>query len=120
MTINFDEHRAHLRDVAYRLLGSRAEADEAVQEAWLRLDRAEPTDVANPRGWLTAVVSRICLDMLRSRNSRREESLARDDRSSATDAAQELMLADSVGRTERPHRARQYHRGSHATRCARD
>lgn len=98
MTIDFEEHRSHLRDVAYRLLGSLAEADDALQEAWLRLDRAEPTGVANPRGWLTTVVSRICLDMLRSRTSRKEEPLARDDRASSTDAAHELMLADSVGR----------------------
>lgn len=98
MTINFEEHRSHLRDVAYRLLGSLAEADDAVQEAWLRLDRAEPTDIANPRGWLTTVVSRICLDMLRSRAFRKEESLSLDDRATATDAAHELMLADSVGR----------------------
>ncbi len=55
MTIDFEQHRSHLRGVAYRMLGSLAEAEDAVQEAWLRLDRAEPTDVANPRGWLTTV-----------------------------------------------------------------
>lgn len=98
MTIEFEKHRDHLRDVAYRLLGSVAEADDAVQEAWLRLERAEPSDVTNPRGWLTTVVSRICLDMLRSRTSRKEQALERDDRASSTDASDELVLADSVGR----------------------
>jgi RNA polymerase sigma-70 factor (ECF subfamily) len=71
----FEEHRDHLRSVAYRMLGSVAEADDAVQDAWLRLARADTDDVVNLRGWLTTVVSRICLDMLRSRKSRREESL---------------------------------------------
>jgi RNA polymerase sigma-70 factor (ECF subfamily) len=71
----FEEHRHHLRGVAYRMLGSVAEADDAVQEAWLRLARADTSDVLNLRGWLTTVVSRICLDLLRSRKSRREESL---------------------------------------------
>jgi RNA polymerase sigma factor (sigma-70 family) len=71
----FEHHRAHLRGVAYRMLGSTAEADDAVQEAWLRLARSEIGDVRNLRGWLTTVVSRICLDVLRSRRSRREDSL---------------------------------------------
>ncbi|MGC4109925.1 MAG: sigma-70 family RNA polymerase sigma factor [Nocardioides sp.] len=71
----FEEHRTHLNAVAYRMLGSVAEADDAVQEAWLRLARADTDDVINLRGWLTTVVSRICLDVLRSRKSRREESL---------------------------------------------
>jgi RNA polymerase sigma-70 factor (ECF subfamily) len=71
----FEEHRTHLRGVAYRMLGSMAEADDAVQEAWLRLARSDTSDVANLRGWLTTVVSRVCLDLLRSRKSRREESL---------------------------------------------
>jgi RNA polymerase sigma factor (sigma-70 family) len=71
----FEEHRTHLRGVAYRMLGSMAEADDAVQEAWLRLSRSNTSDVVNLRGWLTTVVSRICLDLLRSRKSRREESL---------------------------------------------
>ncbi len=98
MTIDFEEHRTHLRGVAYRMLGSVAEADDALQEAWLRVDRAEPSDVANPRGWLTTVVARICLDMLRARSSRREEPLeARDDRPASTDAEQEMMIADQVG-----------------------
>lgn len=100
--IDFEQHRGHLRGVAYRMLGSLAEADDAVQEAWLRLDRAAPSDVANPRGWLTTVVSRICLDMLRARTSRREEALesglaARADRPAVADAAEELELVHSVG-----------------------
>lgn len=98
MTIDFEHHRSHLRGVAYRMLGSPSEADDAVQEAWLRLDRAAPSDLDNPRGWLTTVVARVCLDMLRTRTSRREEPLeARPDRPAASDAEQELMLADSVG-----------------------
>ncbi len=98
MTIDFEEHRSHLRGVAYRMLGSLSEADDAVQEAWLRLDRADPSDLVNPRGWLTTVVARVCLDMLRTRTSRREEPLdPRADRPAATDAEQELMLANSVG-----------------------
>ncbi|MCB9564234.1 MAG: sigma-70 family RNA polymerase sigma factor [Kofleriaceae bacterium] len=80
------------------MLGSLAEADDAVQEAWLRLDRAAPDELANPRGWLTTVVARLCLDMLRTRASRREEPLAaRPDRAAAGDAEQELVLADDVG-----------------------
>jgi RNA polymerase sigma factor (sigma-70 family) len=71
----FEEHRDHLRSVGYRMLGSMAEADDAVQEAWLRLARTDTSDVLNLRGWLTTVVSRICLDLLRSRKSRREDSL---------------------------------------------
>jgi RNA polymerase sigma factor (sigma-70 family) len=71
----FEEHRSHLRGVAYRMLGSMAEADDAVQDTWLRLARSDISEVSNLRGWLTTVVSRICLDLLRSRRSRREESL---------------------------------------------
>jgi len=71
----FEEHRDHLRSVGYRMLGSMAEADDAVQEAWLRLARTDTSDVLNLRGWLTTVMSRICLDLLRSRKSRREDSL---------------------------------------------
>jgi RNA polymerase sigma-70 factor (ECF subfamily) len=63
----FEANRAHLRAVAYRMLGSRSEADDAVQEAWLRLSRSDTREVENLRGWLTTVVSRVCLDMLRSR-----------------------------------------------------
>jgi RNA polymerase sigma factor (sigma-70 family) len=71
----FEENRAHLRSVAYRMLGSVTDAEDAVQETWLRLSRAENSHIDNMRGWLTTVVSRICLDMLRSRASKREESL---------------------------------------------
>ena len=71
---DFEEHRDHLRSVAYRMLGSMTEADDAVQEGWLRLARTDTSDVVNLRGWLTTVVSRVCLDHLRSRKSRREES----------------------------------------------
>jgi RNA polymerase sigma factor (sigma-70 family) len=97
-TIDFEQHRSHLRGVAYRMLGSLAEADDALQEAWLRLDRAAPSDIANPRGWLTTVVARVCLDMLRTRSSRRENPLdQRADRPTTGNAEQEMMLADSVG-----------------------
>lgn len=71
----FETHRGHLRAVAYRMLGSRAEADDAVQEAWLRLSRADTREVTNLAGWLTTVVARVSLDMLRSRSSRREAAL---------------------------------------------
>src|SRR5262245_51340647 len=71
----FEAHRTHLRAVAYRMLSSAPEADDAVQEAWLRLSRADARDVENLRAWLTTVVARVCLDTLRSRKSRREESL---------------------------------------------
>src|SRR5262245_60392361 len=69
----FEVHRSHLRAVAYRLLGSLSEADDAVQEAWLRLSRADASGIANLGGWLTTVVARVCLDLLRARRSRREE-----------------------------------------------
>ena len=79
----FEDSRPHLAAVAYRMLGSRAEADDAVQEAWLRLARTDVGGVDNLRGWLTTVVSRVCLDMLRSRTSRREDPLADDERGRA-------------------------------------
>ena len=69
----FEEHRVHLRAVAGRMLGSLSDADDAVQESWLRLHRADTRDVENMRGWLTTVVARVCLNMLRSRETRREE-----------------------------------------------
>jgi RNA polymerase sigma-70 factor, ECF subfamily len=69
----FEAHRPRLRAVAYRLLGSASEADDAVQEAWLHLSRADPSGVDNLGGWLTTVVARVCLDLLRARRSRREE-----------------------------------------------
>src|SRR5690348_16208522 len=94
----FEDSRPHLAAVAYRMLGSRAEADDAVQEAWLRLARSDVEGVDNLRGWLTTVVSRVCLDMLRSRTSRREDPLTDDERV-APDAGPEgeAVLADSVG-----------------------
>lgn len=73
----FEENRSHLRAVAYRMLGSLSEVDDAVQEAWLRLSRADADGIENLTGWLTTVVGRVCLDMLRSRQSRPEESFDR-------------------------------------------
>src|ERR671936_550847 len=74
----FQSYRTHLRAVAYRLLGSRSEADDAVQEAWLRLSRSDPGGIENLGGWLTTVVARVCLNMLQARRSRREEPLVAD------------------------------------------
>src|SRR5438874_3957409 len=71
----FEEHRTHLRAVAYRMLGSASEAEDAVQESWIRLDRTDVDNVENLRAWLTTVVARVCLDMLRTRTSRREDPL---------------------------------------------
>ena len=95
----FEAHREHLRAVAYRMLGSLTDADDAVQEAWLRLDRTGADEVANLGGWLTTVVSRVCLDMLRSRKVRREETLDTHvpDPIVQRDPAEEAVLADSVG-----------------------
>jgi RNA polymerase sigma factor (sigma-70 family) len=96
----FETQRPHLRAVAYRMLGSLAEADDAVQEAWLRLDRADVGDVRNPRGWLTTVVAHICLDMLRARSARPEEPLDEAQAIAAPDAVdpeREAVLADSIG-----------------------
>jgi RNA polymerase sigma-70 factor (ECF subfamily) len=95
----FEEHREHLRGVAYRMLGSLAEADDAVQEAWLRMRRADVSDVRNMRGWLTTVVARICLDSLRARDTRREEPLANAPAvdPQAVNPESEAVLADSIG-----------------------
>ncbi len=98
----FEENRGHLRGVAYRMLGSLNEADDAVQEGWLRLSRSDTGNVENLRGWLTTVVARVCLDMLRSRKSRREEPLDALPESAgkqrrAPDPEAEAELADSVG-----------------------
>ena len=99
----FEEHRAHLRAVAYRMLGSVSEVDDAVQEAWLRLGRADTAGIDNLGGWLTTVVARVCLDMLRSRRSRREEPLTPDapepiaTGTGGSSPEQEALLADSVG-----------------------
>src|SRR5881409_2099274 len=101
----FEQHRGHLRAVAYRMLGSASEAEDAVQESWIRLGRTDVSDVENLRAWLTTVVARVCLDMLRTRTSRREDRLdthvpdpviraiGPGDEGPETDA----MLADSVG-----------------------
>src|SRR6478736_315639 len=97
------EHQNHLRAVAYRILGSMSDADDAVQETWVRLSASDTSGVENLRGWLTTVVSRICLDMLRSRRSRREESLdarlpeAISNPDLEADPEHEVLLADSVG-----------------------
>jgi len=95
----FEADRTRLQAVAYRLLGSASEADDAVQEAWLRLSRTDTSEVENLSGWLTTVVARVCLDMLRSRRSRREEPLALDGEfiPDAADPEREAMLAESVG-----------------------
>src|SRR5688572_28737490 len=95
----FEADRTRLQAVAYRLLGSTGEADDAVQEAWLRLSRSDTSEVENLSGWLTTVVSRVCLDMLRSRRSRREEPLEVESESipDAADPAHEAVLAESVG-----------------------
>ncbi|WP_433684607.1 sigma-70 family RNA polymerase sigma factor [Nocardia sp. CA-119907] len=98
----FEAHRDHLRGVAYRMLGSASEADDAVQEAWLRLSRSDTSEVENFAGWLTTVVSRICLDMLRSRAARREDPIDRiadlGDSAYDRDPESEAVLIDSVGR----------------------
>ncbi|MEV0830575.1 RNA polymerase sigma factor SigJ [Nonomuraea rubra] len=99
----FQAHRPHLKAVAYRMLGSLSEAEDAVQEAWLRLARSDAADIGNLGGWLTTVVGRVCLDMLRSRKSRREESLEERlpdpvvSQADAADPEREVLLADSVG-----------------------
>jgi RNA polymerase sigma-70 factor, ECF subfamily len=103
LAAEFERHRAHLRAVAYRMLGSVTEADDAVQEAWLRLDRGDPGGTADLRGWLTVAVGRICLDALRRRKARNEQLagswLPEPIIGSATEAGPELdaLMADSVG-----------------------
>ncbi|MFL5590068.1 MAG: sigma-70 family RNA polymerase sigma factor [Ktedonobacteraceae bacterium] len=99
----FEAERPHLRAVAYRMLGSLSEADDAVQESWLHLSRSNTSGVENLGGWLTTVVARVCLDLLRSRNSRREEPLGAHvpdpivSREGGIDPEHEALLADSVG-----------------------
>ncbi len=94
----FETHREHLRAVAYRMLGSLSEADDAVQESWLRLSRSDTSDVENLAGWLTTVVGRVCLDMLRSRKARREEFVPDPIITREDDGPEEsVLLADSVG-----------------------
>src|SRR5215212_3418854 len=99
----FERHRGHLHAVAYRMLGSLSEADDAVQEAWLRLSRSNASEIGNLGGWLTTVVARVSLNMLRSRTGRREEPLGVRlpdpivDPTDGTDPEHEALLADSVG-----------------------
>jgi RNA polymerase sigma-70 factor (ECF subfamily) len=99
----FDEHRPHLRAVGYRMLGSLTEADDAVQEAWIRLSRSDAAAIENLGGWLTTVVARVCLNTLRSRKARREEELGVHvpdpivSPADGTDPESEALLADSVG-----------------------
>src|SRR6266540_4769798 len=105
----FQAHRSQLRAIAYRMLGSLSEADDAVQEAWVRLSRSDPNEIENLAAWLTTVTGRVCLDMLRSRTSRREEPLESQlpgtvvggDGSGGgngdTSPEEEALLADSVG-----------------------
>jgi RNA polymerase sigma factor (sigma-70 family) len=103
LTDRFEEHRDHLRAVAYRMLGSLAEADDAVQDAWLRLNRSGAGEVENVGGWLTTIVARVCLNMLRSRNARREDSFGVHlpdpiiSRDRELQPEEEALLADSVG-----------------------
>jgi RNA polymerase sigma-70 factor (ECF subfamily) len=99
----FESNRPHLRAVAYRMLGSVTEADDAVQETWLRLSRTDPGSVENLRGWLTTAVGRVCIDMLRARTARREEPITPHlpepivTDSEAADPEQEALVADAVG-----------------------
>jgi RNA polymerase sigma factor (sigma-70 family) len=103
LAAEFEQHRPHLRSVAYRMLGSLSEAEDAVQEGWLRLSRSDTSDVANLAGWLTTVVSRVCLDQLRSRKARREDSLEERipdpvvSESEVHDPEQQALLGDAVG-----------------------
>jgi RNA polymerase sigma factor (sigma-70 family) len=103
LAASFEEHRTHLRAVAYRMLGSLSEADDAVQETWLRLSRSDRSDVENLGGWLTTVVARVSLNMLRSRRTRREEASALHmpdpvvSPEDGLDPEHEALLADSVG-----------------------
>jgi RNA polymerase sigma-70 factor (ECF subfamily) len=99
----FEEHRTHLKAVAYRMLGSLAEAEDAVQEAWLKLSRTDSGEIGNLGGWLTTVVGRVCLDMLRARTARREAPLEQRlpdpvvSRQDGGDPEQEALIADAVG-----------------------
>src|SRR5258706_16264350 len=102
LAARFEEHRQHLRSVAYRMLGSLAEADEAVQDAWVRVSQADASDVENLGGWLTTIVGRVCLNVLRSRKVRREDAMGvhlpdpliqREDGDETPDAERETILA---------------------------
>jgi DNA-directed RNA polymerase specialized sigma24 family protein len=114
LTDRFEENRPRLRGVAYRLLGSLSEAEDAVQEAWLRLNRTDTASVDNLGGWLTTVVSRVCLDILWSRKSRRAEPIATQIsepsvvRGEGVDPESEAVLADSVSPASRDSRSPQW------------
>ena len=99
LALRFEEHRAHLRAVAFRMLGSGPEADDAVQDSWLRFSRADTNGVDNIGGWLTTVLARVCLDMLRSRAARREDAAGEHlaDRPADDDPERQALLADAVG-----------------------
>ena len=101
VTERFEQHRPHLRGVAYRMLGSASEADDALQEAWLRIRDEDPETVENMQAWLTTVVGRVCLNMLRSRRARREELLVHVPDPVVSfeedDPEREALLAESVG-----------------------
>jgi RNA polymerase sigma-70 factor (ECF subfamily) len=102
VTQHFEQHRTHLQSVAYRMLGSLDEAEDAVQETWLRLNRSDTREVENLGGWLTTVISRLCLDTLRARRTRNPEPTGTDSETShgpdgTSDPEQEALLADSVG-----------------------
>jgi RNA polymerase sigma-70 factor (ECF subfamily) len=100
LATQFEARRSHLRAVAYRMLGSLSEADDAVQEVWLRLSRSEPSEIENLGGWLTTVVARVCLDVLRKRRVRREEPLDTPESVAlhgAGDPEEQAMMVDSVG-----------------------
>src|SRR5689334_3820983 len=95
----FAEHRSYLKGVAYRMLGSAGDAEDAVQDAWLRVQRAGASAIDNPRAWLRTIVARVCLDMLRARRSRAEDALdaAPPPASPRRDPEQETVMADAVG-----------------------
>ncbi|MFI6307748.1 sigma-70 family RNA polymerase sigma factor [Amycolatopsis thailandensis] len=100
LTERFEEHRVRLRAVAYRMLGSASEAEDAVQDTWLRLNRTDASEIENLGGWLTTVVARVCLNVLRSRDHRREEPLdevSAEPADSSADPAADAVLADSIG-----------------------
>jgi RNA polymerase sigma-70 factor (ECF subfamily) len=97
LAARFEENRTRLHAVAVRMLGSPAEADDAVQEAWLRLSRSDAAEIDNLGGWLTTVVARICLDVLRARRPQRELPLEADDADTEADPEREVLLADAIG-----------------------
>jgi RNA polymerase sigma-70 factor (ECF subfamily) len=118
----FETHRTHLRAVAYRMLGSPSEAEDALQEAWLRLSRTDTSAIENLGGWLTTVVARVCLNMLQARKTRREQPLVHVpdpilSREDGIEPEQEALLADSVGLACSLRPTRSESAGSSATSC---